>query len=66
MPTKSAVARTFERAAETLGGVAQLAARLGTPLADVERWIAGVPPPPGNDVFIVALDIVSAGPFKDH
>jgi len=53
--------RTLALAAQTLGGVAQLAAKLNVPLEDIERWIAGTPPPPDNAVHLTALDIVSAG-----
>lgn len=51
--------RTLELAAQTLGGVSPLAGKLGVSVAEVERWIAGIPPPPGARIYITALDIVS-------
>ena len=54
--------RTFELAASSLGGVGQLAAKLRASSVDVERWIAGIPPPPDVDTYSRALDVVSAGP----
>ena len=59
MSARTPVMRTLERAAETLGGVSPLAAQLGVPVAEVERWIAGIPPPPAARIYISALDIVS-------
>jgi len=56
--------RTLALAAQTLGGVAQLAAKLNVPLEDIERWIAGTPPRPHNSFYLAALDIVSAGSLK--
>lgn len=38
--------------------MAELAARLGVAASDLERWIAGVSPPP-HEVFFTALDIVA-------
>lgn len=60
LPTTS-VMRTLELARKTLGGVTPLAAKLNASVADVERWIAGIPPPPHVDVYCRALNIVSAG-----
>jgi hypothetical protein len=60
-PPATAVMRTLELASKTLGGVAPLAAKLNATVADVERWIAGIPPPPHVDIYSRALDIVSAG-----
>jgi hypothetical protein len=57
----TAVMRTLVLAAQTVGGVAQLAARLNVPLEDLERWIVGTPPRPHNSVYLMALDIVAAG-----
>jgi DNA-binding transcriptional regulator YdaS (Cro superfamily) len=51
--------RTLERAAESRGGVSALAAELGVAVAEVERWIAGIPPPPATEIYISALNIVS-------
>jgi len=52
--------RTLQLAAETLGGVAQLAIHLGIDRARLERWMSGAQTPP-NEVFMQALDIVAAG-----
>lgn len=54
--------RTLELAASSLGGVDMLAAKLNSSSADVERWIAGIAPPPDVDTYFRALDVVSAGP----
>ena len=59
MSVRTPVIRTLERAAESLGGVSPLAAELGVSVAEVERWIAGIPPPPTTRIYISALDIVS-------
>jgi hypothetical protein len=64
MAASTSVMRTLALAAETLGSVAQLAAKLNVPLAELERWIAGTPPRPHNSFYLEALDIVSAGSFK--
>jgi hypothetical protein len=54
--------RTLHLAAQTLGGAAALALQLNASVADVERWMAGIPPPPHVHIYVSALDIVSAGP----
>jgi hypothetical protein len=64
METSTAVMRTLARAAQTLGGVTQLAERLRVPVEDLERWIAGNPPSPHNSFYLTALDIVSEGRSK--
>jgi len=64
METSTAVMRTLALAAQTLGGVTQLAARLRVSVEDLDRWIAGNPPPPHNSFYLTALDIVSEGPSK--
>jgi DNA-binding transcriptional regulator YdaS (Cro superfamily) len=51
--------RTLERAAATLGGVEALASRLAVPVPELQRWIAGIPPPPATNVYIAALNIVA-------
>lgn len=61
MPDQTAVIRTLKRAAQISGGAEALADRLGVPLSDVLRWIAGTAPQPGFLVFIEVLDIVAAG-----
>ena len=59
MSARTPVMRTLERAAENLGGVSPLAEKLGVSVAEVKRWIAGIPPPPAAQVYISALDIVA-------
>ena len=54
----TAYSRTLQRAADRLGGVAELAEKLGVGAPDLERWIAGASRPP-QDVFLAALDIVA-------
>ena len=63
-PKTSAYTRTLTRAAETLGGTAQLAEHLKVEHAALERWIAGEEFPP-HEAFLDALDIVAAGPRLD-
>jgi len=53
------IMRTLERAAATLGGVEALASRLAVPVPELQRWIAGIPPPPATNVYIAALNIVA-------
>jgi hypothetical protein len=53
------VIRTLKRAAFSLGGVTYLANKLDVSVEDVERWIAGVPPPPHTTIYIAALGIVA-------
>jgi hypothetical protein len=62
-PTESVQTRTLRRAAETLGGVDELAALLNTPEEDIQRWIIGVERPP-QVAFLKALDIVAYGRSK--
>jgi DNA-binding transcriptional regulator YdaS (Cro superfamily) len=59
-----AATRTLALAAKTLGGPEALATRLGVEPAALARWMAGEEIPP-YDVFLVALDIVAAGPRLD-
>ena len=61
MAPQNAVVRTLHRAARMLGGSAPLAAKLKCEKGEVERWMAGIPPPPEYLVFIHALDIVARG-----
>jgi hypothetical protein len=61
----SAHMRTLQRAAETLGGVRELAELLGKPVADVQRWVDGKAQPP-QDLFLVALDIVAGGRYAER
>ena len=60
----SAVVRTLERAAQTIGSVADLARHLKVSLADLQRWIEGAVVPP-QEIFVKALDVVAAGPFAN-
>ena len=59
--TESSVqTRTLRRAADTLGGIGELASLLNTPEGDVRRWIEGTDRPP-QVAFLKALDIVAHG-----
>jgi hypothetical protein len=55
MPT--VYARTLRRAAELVGGEAELAAQLGVTKKELDLWIRNFVRPP-NDVFLKAADIV--------
>jgi hypothetical protein len=61
MAPQDAVVRTLHRAAGVLGGTGALAMKLRCEKDEVERWMAGIPPPPAYMVFIHALDIVAKG-----
>lgn len=50
--------RTLRRAMETLGGMPELAARLGVDPSDLHGWLSGESTPPTN-VYVAALDIVA-------
>jgi hypothetical protein len=56
-------ARTLHRACELLGGIHQLAVRLGVTDRQVETWLAGEHEPP-MDVFLQAVDVVVAASFR--
>ncbi len=59
--------RTLLKAAELLGGRAQLSRELKVPMSDLEKWIADKAVPP-NGIFLRAVDIVlseSATPQSD-
>ena len=62
-PESTVQTRTLKRAAETLGGISELAVLLETPETEVERWIAGNGQPP-QVAFLRALDIVAHGPGR--
>jgi DNA-binding transcriptional regulator YiaG len=62
-PESSVQTRTLRRAADTLGGVGELAALLNTSEDDVRRWIKGTDRPP-QVAFLKALDIVARGPGR--
>ena len=49
--------RTFQKAAELLGGNKKLARLLRVPLRDLEKWIAGAAAPP-LPIFLKAIDLV--------
>jgi hypothetical protein len=49
--------RTFQKAAELLGGTRKLSRELRAPLADVEKWLAGTAVPP-LPVFLKVIDLV--------
>ena len=55
----SVQARALRRAADILGGKDKLRATLRVPLVQLEHWLEGKSPPP-MDVFLKAVDIVSA------
>ena len=60
MSGENAYTRTFRRVIETLGSVREAAKALGSTVADLEAWAAGVTqPPPG--IFLKAIDIVAEG-----
>ena len=68
MTAASIYSRALAKAAELLGGRAQLAKMLQVALADVERWLADEAKPP-RDVFLRIVDIIldetSAGSASD-
>ena len=64
-PESNVHTRTLRRAADTLGGVSELAALLDTSEEDVRRWIQGMDRPP-QVAFLKALDIVAHGPRRQH
>lgn len=57
MTAASIYSRALAKAAELLGGRAQLAKMLQVALADVERWLADEAKPP-RDVFLRIVDII--------
>ncbi len=58
MATK-VMSRTFQKAADVVGGPRTLARRLRVPLAELENWIAGGGQPP-MAIFLKAVDLVLA------
>ena len=62
-PESSVHTRTLRRAADTLGGVGELAALLDASEEAVRRWIQGMDRPP-QVAFLKALDIVARGPRR--
>lgn len=55
-------ARAMRRAADLVGGKSALREKLRVPMRDLERWMDGGEKPP-MDVFLKAVDIVSATPM---
>lgn len=53
----SVYSRTLQKAAELLGSRQKLARHLRVPLAELEKWIAGVAVPP-TGTFLRAVDVV--------
>jgi hypothetical protein len=53
----SVYARTLQKAAELIGSRQKLARHLRVPLAELEKWIAGVAVPP-TGTFLRAVDVV--------
>jgi hypothetical protein len=51
------MSRTFQKAAELVGGQKNLARRLRVPLAELQKWIAGGGSPP-MAIFLKAVDVV--------
>lgn len=49
--------RVLHRACQIVGGVEQLAERLGVPRRLLHRWLEGEEPPPAS-VFLKAVDLV--------
>ena len=58
-------ARALHRAATVLGGKDKLREHLRVSLRDLEAWIRGDERPP-MDVFLKAVDIISAAPLPDN
>ncbi len=58
MPS-SVYARTLQKAAELIGSRQNLARHLRVPLAELEKWIAGIAAPPAG-TFLMAVDLVIA------
>ena len=55
--TSSVYSRALMKAAELIGGRAELARVLQIPVAEVERWIAGDSKPP-REIFLRVVDII--------
>jgi hypothetical protein len=53
----SVYSRTFQKAAQLMGGQKKLARLLRVPLAELEKWIAGKEAPP-MPTFLKAVDLV--------
>jgi hypothetical protein len=57
-------ARALQRAAEMLGGKAELRQFLRVSMRELELWLAGKEKPP-MDVFLKAVDVISGAPIAD-
>lgn len=55
--TASIYSRALMKAAQLLGGHAELARTLQVPMVDIERWIAGEAKPP-RETFLRVVDII--------
>ena len=53
---------TLNRAAQTLGGAARLAAFLDVPREQLAAWLSGEEAPP-LEAFLQSLDVVADGPL---
>lgn len=53
----SVYSRTLQKAAELIGSPRKLARHLRVPLAELEKWLAGVAVPP-TGTFLKAVDLV--------
>jgi hypothetical protein len=53
----SVYSRTFQKAAQLVGGQKKLARHLRVPLAELEKWITGGEAPP-TATFLKAVDLV--------
>ena len=57
MKPASVYSRAVRKAAEMLGGRAELARTLQVPLAEIEKWILGDKKPP-RDLFLRVVDLI--------
>jgi hypothetical protein len=55
----NSIIRTLQRAAQSVGSVEALAAKLEVTTLDLNSWIAGIAPPPSVAIYCAALDIVA-------
>ncbi len=53
----SVYSRTFQKAAQLVGGQQKLARQLRVPIVELEKWIAGKEAPP-MPTFLKAVDLV--------
>jgi hypothetical protein len=57
MSTDTPYSRAFRRAIEIVGSAERLASTLGSPVADIEAWAAGMAHPPAH-AFLKAIDVI--------